>query len=247
MHIDDKVAHRIRGGLAMPEIRVLVSHDNSMMRQVAANYLRVINEVGDSEAVVVGEAEDGWETVTKAVQLEPDLVILHASMSYENSSSGSVAHEIKKQLPLCKILMVSADAFLFPQTARAAIEQGASGVIGGPRMWDDVIAYTELVMEGGYALNPKVRPEHLAPRKIPLSRRERDVLVAASDGSSTEEIARRMHLAKSTIRRYISSAIRKTGAHSRSAASKLVLEQSRLERAHKWLTEHPPGESTKGT
>ncbi|WP_281274081.1 response regulator transcription factor [Sphaerisporangium album] len=48
-----------------------------------------------------------------------------------------------------------------------------------------------------------------------MSARERDVLTAASDGSTIGDIARRLHLSEGTVRNYLSAAIQKTHARNR--------------------------------
>ncbi|MCW2948700.1 MAG: response regulator receiver protein, partial [Actinoallomurus sp.] len=58
--------------------------------------------------------------------------------------------------------------------------------------------------------------------------RERDVLIAAADGSTITDIARRLHLTEGTVRNYLSAAIGKTGARNR-------LEAARTATSNGWL------------
>jgi two-component system response regulator DesR len=67
----------------------------------------------------------------------------------------------------------------------------------------------------------------LATGTSPLSTRERDVLGAATAGS-TADIAARLHLTEGTVRNYLSSAIRKTGARNRLEAARVATENGWL-------------------
>jgi DNA-binding NarL/FixJ family response regulator len=55
----------------------------------------------------------------------------------------------------------------------------------------------------------------------PLTHRETDVLRAATTGASTEDIARLLFLAPTTVRNYRSNAITKVGARNRSEAIRI--------------------------
>jgi DNA-binding NarL/FixJ family response regulator len=65
---------------------------------------------------------------------------------------------------------------------------------------------------GERVVDPELAAAALADGESPLTTREREVLEAAADGSPTSEIAERRHLSEGTVRNYLSSAIRKTGA-----------------------------------
>jgi two-component system response regulator DesR len=62
----------------------------------------------------------------------------------------------------------------------------------------------------------------------PLSTRELEVLRAAADGAPVVDIAKRLHLAPSTVRNYLSSVIGKLGVHNR-------MEAVHLSRQRGWL------------
>lgn len=67
------------------------------------------------------------------------------------------------------------------------------------------------------------------PEREPGEVRVHDrVLVAAEDGSSIADIADRVHLSRSTVRNYLSSAIGKTGTRNK-------VESALLARRNGWL------------
>jgi two-component system response regulator DesR len=84
------------------------------------------------------------------------------------------------------------------------------------------------VLAGAQVIDPKLAPAALSTGADPLSPRERDVLGAATDRSTATDIARLLHLSAGTVRDYLSSAIRKTGAHNRLAATRVATENGWL-------------------
>ncbi|HEX6537951.1 MAG TPA: LuxR C-terminal-related transcriptional regulator, partial [Candidatus Dormibacteraeota bacterium] len=71
---------------------------------------------------------------------------------------------------------------------------------------------------GERVIDPTLAAAALSAGPNPLTERERDVLGAASDGSTIAAIASRLFLSEGTVRNYLSSAIQKTGARNRMEA-----------------------------
>jgi two-component system response regulator DesR len=59
----------------------------------------------------------------------------------------------------------------------------------------------------------------------PLSERELELLRLVRDGMTAGAIARRVHLAPGTVRNYLSSAMTKVGAPSRTEAARIAYEE----------------------
>lgn len=66
------------------------------------------------------------------------------------------------------------------------------------------------------------QPRALAVGPNPLTRREAEVLRAASDGSTVADTVRRPFLADRTVRNYLSSAIGEPGARNRTEAAQVA-------------------------
>jgi two-component system, NarL family, response regulator DesR len=84
------------------------------------------------------------------------------------------------------------------------------------------------VAAGETVVDPDLAGRALRAADCPLTERERDVLIAAEDGSSIADIAERVHLSRSTVRNYLSSAIGKTGTRNK-------VESALLARRNGWL------------
>jgi DNA-binding NarL/FixJ family response regulator len=95
---------------------------------------------------------------------------------------------------------------------RAALRAGADGVLPRRRLALSLAVVVRSV-SAGQASVPRER--RLDLRQHSLSRREYDVLALASEGLRNAEIASRLCLAESTIKRHLTSIYAKLGAQSR--------------------------------
>jgi len=105
-------------------------------------------------------------------------------------------------------------------TARRALDLGADGVV---LAWeaDSTLDATVRAVACGQVVIP--RALHGLERP-PLSARERQVLSMIVLGCSNQEIARRLHVAETTVKTHVKSAFRKLGVHSRAEACSRILD-----------------------
>ncbi len=84
----------------MPTVRILIADDNEMIR-------RAVRDLLSSETAweFCGEAKDGTETLLKARELLPDLVLLDISMPGMNGLE--VARLLLQEVPEAKIIVMS--------------------------------------------------------------------------------------------------------------------------------------------
>jgi len=82
-------------------MRILIADDNSLVRAAMRELLRT-----DTDCLVCGEAASGPQTLEKARELRPDLIILDFSMPAPNGFE--VTRLIRQEFPDVKILIVSA-------------------------------------------------------------------------------------------------------------------------------------------
>lgn len=81
---------------------------------------------------------------------------------------------------------------------------------------------------GELVIHPALATAAVAAGPNPLTPRERDVLNAAADGSTVDDIGGRTHLSRSTVRHHLSDAIGKTRTRNR-------MEAVRVARDNGWL------------
>jgi DNA-binding NarL/FixJ family response regulator len=109
-----------------------------------------------------------------------------------------------------------------------AVEAGAAGVVHKSADVDEILEATRRISEGETLLSPDELVEMLriagqnreeereARSNIEqLTRREREVLQALSEGLSNKEIAERLHMSVDTERTHMMNILSKLGVHSR--------------------------------
>ncbi|MFN2170737.1 MAG: response regulator transcription factor, partial [Candidatus Promineifilaceae bacterium] len=80
-------------------IRLLIADDHEVVRRGLVLLLRQENDLD-----VVGEARDGSEAVTMAIELQPDVVLIDWKMPRQDGLSA--AREIKEYVPTARCLML---------------------------------------------------------------------------------------------------------------------------------------------
>jgi DNA-binding NarL/FixJ family response regulator len=81
-------------------LRILIADDNEMVRRGVARLLS-----SEPNWQICGEAADGSETVRKARELLPDLILLDISMPGINGLE--VSRLLRQQVPQARILVIS--------------------------------------------------------------------------------------------------------------------------------------------
>jgi DNA-binding NarL/FixJ family response regulator len=111
-------------------------------------------EIGDIHNwCVVGQAADGFEAVSQAKELQPDLILLDINMPKLDGIAA--AQRIRLLAPKSKILFVSQD--LDPEVARAAIKLGGHGYVLKSEAATDLFPAVEAVMLGKQFVSPRLR------------------------------------------------------------------------------------------
>jgi len=115
-------------------MRILIVDDSDFAR----TGLKVLL-AGRSDCEICGEANDGKQAVMKAIDLNPDMVILDYSMP--GMDGLHVAQEIYKALPATHILICT----LFPsrELEREAMKYGIRHVISKAEMSKTLVAVLE--------------------------------------------------------------------------------------------------------
>jgi len=111
-------------------MRVLIADDNDLVRRGIAGLL-----AGEDGLVVCGEARDANETLKKADELRPHVILLDVSMP--GSNGLNTARLLMERFPELKILIISQHdpKQLLPRS----IEVGAHGCIDKGRLAVDLL------------------------------------------------------------------------------------------------------------
>jgi two-component system response regulator DesR len=105
----------IRARSGVNPLRILIADDCEAVRRVIRKHL----SDGPTAWCVCGEARDGEEALTKAAELQPDVVLLDFSLP--KLSGLEVARRLAAEHPACAIVLMSAqDPELLRRIAAAA-------------------------------------------------------------------------------------------------------------------------------
>jgi DNA-binding NarL/FixJ family response regulator len=149
----------------------------------------------------------------------PQVVILARPLSSRRTIVE--LQRLSSVLPSSSIVVIS--ALSDRRAMRRALVAGASGFVH----LDDIktaLAPAVRSAAAGYVSVPRSHVRSL--HRPEFSHRERQVLRLVVFGRTNGEIARHLCLAESTVKTHLSTAFRKLGAHSRSEAATLVLDDS---------------------
>jgi two-component system response regulator DesR len=190
-------------------IRLLLADDQALIRTALAALLSL-----EEDFEVVAEVGRGDEVVAAVLEHRPDVALLDIEMPGLDGLAATAA--VTAQVPECRVLIVTT----FGRTGylRRAMEAGALGFVVKDAPAEELADAVRRVAAGERVVDPELAAATLAGGPSPLTGRERDVLVAARDGATVADIARRLYLSEGTVRNYLSAAITKTGVRNRTEA-----------------------------
>jgi DNA-binding NarL/FixJ family response regulator len=116
-------------------------------------------------------------------------------------------------LPDAAIVVVASAERVRPQNLLWA---GVAGIVLEPGGDAAIGPVVRSVLEGYIVMPGSLRAAASPP---PLSSRQRQMLEFVVDGLTNREIAQRLYLAESTVKRHLSAAFRRLGVHSRREAA----------------------------
>jgi DNA-binding NarL/FixJ family response regulator len=120
-------------------VRILVADDFEPWRRFASLTLR--KKPG---LQIVGEASNGLEAFEKAVELEPDLILLDISLPSLNGIE--TARRIREMVPEAKIIFLSEESS--GDIVKEAMSFGASGYVFKTMAASDLLTAVETVLAG---------------------------------------------------------------------------------------------------
>src|SRR5947207_8062131 len=202
----------------MPKIRCLLTDDHTRFRQ---GVRRLLETEADFE--VVGEASDAGESVEKAREGRPDVVLMDIGMP--GLSSFEAARQIKKNRPETKILFLT--MYEDEDYLVQCLEVGAAGYVLKDTPAPQLLTAVRDVYKGGKYLSSqvlgklvedfrsRVRDQKMRPRISTLTPREREILKLLAEGNSVKEIALLLGLSVKTVKAHNVNLMRKLDIHNK--------------------------------
>jgi two-component system nitrate/nitrite response regulator NarL len=186
----------------------------------------------DGEHEVVGRSSSASEALAMAQGLEPDLVLVDATIGL--GEAPSLIDRILRERPATKVLALGDDHDA--NRLLAALKAGAAGVVGKTHGADIVLRVARGVLDGEGAV-PRTMVLEVTRRLIagerfsgsPLARlspRERQVLALLSRGWDNARIGGSLFISQHTVRTHIQNILEKLGLHSKLEAAAFAMRWS---------------------
>jgi DNA-binding NarL/FixJ family response regulator len=186
-------------------LRILLADDHPLFRDGLKALLASVDD-----ADVVGEAATGAEVVERALELQPDVVLMDLHMPELNGIEAS--RRIVESSPHVGVLvltMVEDDDAVF-----ASMRAGARGYLVKGSSQSEILSAIRAVGAGEAEFGPAIArrlieyfssPGGSPPAFPELTRREREVLDLIARGEGNAAIARRLTISQKTVRNHVSN------------------------------------------
>lgn len=207
---------------AMPEnaVRVLVVDDSAVFREGVTALLATIQRVE-----VVGEADSGEHGIRRAVELQPDVVLMDLNMP--GAGGVEATRELVTSSPHMAVLVLTMDEQ--DESVFAAMQAGARGYLVKGARQDELVHAIRTVNDGGAVFGPSIArrlirfftdaQQGASRATFPeLTPREREILELVARGRSNAQIAEQLALSRKTVRNHVSNVFAKLHVANRAAA-----------------------------
>jgi two-component system response regulator NreC len=197
-------------------IRILIADDHGVIRAGLRALLS-----GLPELEVVGEAIDGRDTLRKAIELKPHVLIMDLSMP--GIGGLEATRQLSQLAPDIRILILTVheDESLLKEVIRA----GAAGYIIKRAVEDELIHAIRVVARGDMYVHPSMTRALFSPSPssedaLPsdvqaLTAREIEVLRLLAKGYTNRQIAEQLGISPRTAEGHRANLSGKLGLHSR--------------------------------
>jgi two-component system nitrate/nitrite response regulator NarL len=207
---------------------VLLVDDHPLLRKGVSQLLELEDDIE-----VIGEAANGREALVKALELDPDLILLDLSMKGMDGietlaalREADVAARIvvftvsNDRTDVISALKSGADGYLLKDTEPEALVDNIRRACSGKMVLSEELA--EIL-----ANSFREEKKYQGPDLNALTRRELQILKYIAEGLSNKLIGRKLDIAESTVKVHVKHLLKKLGLRSRVEAAVWMVEQQK--------------------
>ena len=197
----------------MSMTKILLVDDHQIVRQ---GIRRMVER--DPEMKIVAEAGNSDEAFAAMRSTSPDLVLMDVKMP--GMDGIKLTKEIKKQWPTTKVIILT----MFSDFLREALDAGAVGYLSKDLRQEELLLAIRNATEGRSPIQITLDGEQmkditLKPNdKEMLTEREKDVLKLIAEGNLDKEIAVKLSMSETTVKRTLRSVFDNLSVKNRSEA-----------------------------
>jgi DNA-binding NarL/FixJ family response regulator len=198
------------------KLRILLADDHTVMR---AGLRALLERQPNLE--VVGEAENGRQTVQLSASLRPDVVVMDIGMPILNGIEAT--KEIVNQLPATAVVILS--MYSDESYVMRALKAGARAYLLKDSAAADLISAIDAVSQGKSFFSPKVsrilaedyvrilKQKGAVDSYDLLTSREREILQLLAEGKTNKEVATALNISPYTVETHRSHILGKLNLH----------------------------------
>lgn len=207
----------------------MIADDHSLVRKGLTQILEL-----EQDIEVIAQADNGKDAVEKAMELNPDIVLMDINMPIQN---GMVAiKQLKDRGCLSQIIVLTIHEDR--EYLLKSVKAGAAGYVMKDAEADNLIEAIRSVYIGETYIQPNITTKliqdidndsytSLIKDKFPkntLTQRETEVLLHIAEGKNNREIADDLFISEKTVKNHISNIFKKIDVCDRTQAAIYVFK-----------------------
>jgi DNA-binding NarL/FixJ family response regulator len=200
------------------KIRIVLADDHTLIRSGIKMLLSAAPDIS-----IVGEASNGEEAIQCTRQLKPDVIVIDLSMP--KMSGIDAVKIIRKKFPETKVLVLTmhekeeyvmqifkagASGYVVKTAGREELTGAIRAVANGERYFSARVS--EVLVEG-YTRRAEGKEQPPDEKDIPLTRREKEILVLVAEGLTNQEIGKKLFISHRTVDTHRTNIMQKLDIH----------------------------------